>query len=117
MKMKFQITDELKVQIGSNIREARKAAGLTQEALAEEMGVNKKHISNLECGKNCPSLAALMEINRICNVSCDQLLYGTRKDSDIPFLVRRACQLPDHQLAIYLRYTDLFFEALAEELS
>ena len=37
--MKFQITDELKVQIGSNIRDARKAAGLTQEALAEKESV------------------------------------------------------------------------------
>lgn len=113
----MQMTKEFRIQLGLRIREARKKAGLTQEQLADQLEVNKKHVSNMECGKSSPSLSALISICQICEVSSDLLLFGMADDQEIPFLVQRACQLPEHQLDLYMQYTNLFFTTLSEKPS
>ena len=37
--------------LGERIRALRKGAKLTQDQLAERIGMSKQHISNIECGK------------------------------------------------------------------
>jgi transcriptional regulator with XRE-family HTH domain len=48
--------------LGHRIREARKAAGLTQEALARAAGVNLRSIQNWEHGEHQPMLDSLVKI-------------------------------------------------------
>lgn len=115
--VKMQMTKEFRIQLGLRIREARKKAGLTQEQLAEQLEMNKKHISNMECGKSSPSLPALIRICQICEVSSDLLLFGMVDDQKIPFLIQRACQLPERQLDLFIQYTNLFFTTLSEKPS
>lgn len=45
----------LKKQLGARIRELRKARGITQEALAEMLGIGTANISYIENGKFAPS--------------------------------------------------------------
>lgn len=45
--------------LGSRIKELRKAKKLTQEELAELIGVEPQHMSRLEIGKSYPSLDRL----------------------------------------------------------
>lgn len=45
--------------VGSELRKAREAAGLTQEELAEGSKLHRTYISLLEREKKSPSLAAL----------------------------------------------------------
>jgi transcriptional regulator with XRE-family HTH domain len=47
--------DDLK-KMGSRIRDARKAAGLTQSELAGTARVSSKQINNIENARNWPSL-------------------------------------------------------------
>lgn len=47
------------------VRAARKHAGLTQEAFGEQLGVGKANVSAWETGKHNPSLAQVVEIERI----------------------------------------------------
>lgn len=62
--------------IGSKIRERRKALGITQEYIAEQLDVNPSHISNIECGRANPSLTALIKIANTLHCSVDFFIYG-----------------------------------------
>ena len=46
--------------IGARIRSLREAKGLTQEKLAEVMDINSKYLSNIERGKENPTLDMLI---------------------------------------------------------
>lgn len=47
--------------IGARIRSLREAKGLTQEKLAEVMDINSKYLSNIERGKENPTLDILIK--------------------------------------------------------
>lgn len=61
-------------EIGLRIKERRKACGLTQEALSEQVGVNSSHISNIECAREKPSLTILIHISNALECSIDSLI-------------------------------------------
>lgn len=46
--------------IGARVRSLREAKGLTQEKLAEVMDINAKYLSNIERGKENPTLDMLI---------------------------------------------------------
>lgn len=48
--------------VGDNVRRLRKAAGLSQAALAERMGVDRAYISGLERGQRNPTVVTLWHI-------------------------------------------------------
>ena len=52
---------------------------MTQEQLAETLGVNKQHISRIERGINAVSIDLLVEISDALEVSTDFLLKGADK--------------------------------------
>ena len=56
------------------IREARKAANLTQDQLANMLGIKNSTLSGYEIGSHDPKSNTLIEIARICNTSVDYLL-------------------------------------------
>ena len=61
---------------GGNIKAARKAAGLTQAALAEKCGLATVTVRQYESGKREPRLEQLQRIAAALNVSVGYLLYG-----------------------------------------
>ena len=62
--------------LGSRIRAARKAKGLTQEELAPDCGVTLQMISRYELGKAVPSTGTLSRIAARFGVTVDFLLNG-----------------------------------------
>lgn len=46
------------------VRELRKAAGLSQEALGDQMGVSRQTINSIECGRYTPLLGLAMDLAR-----------------------------------------------------
>jgi transcriptional regulator with XRE-family HTH domain len=64
------------VFLGKNIRKHRAIAAMTQEKLAEIVGVSDRHIGQIENGKNIPSLAVVVGIANALNVGIDRLIYG-----------------------------------------
>lgn len=62
------------MNLGDNIRKARKAAGVTQKELAERLQVYPKDISRWENGERTPSAIALGKICRELNASADEIL-------------------------------------------
>lgn len=62
--------------ISQNIRNARKERGLTQEEIAEKVGVSTEYYGQVESGNKAPSLETLLNIAESMNVSIDFLVYG-----------------------------------------
>ena len=56
-----------KILLGKRLRELRKKYGINQEKLAELVNVDPTTISNIENGKNYPSLSNLENILSILN--------------------------------------------------
>jgi len=54
--------------IGRNLRRFRKARGLTQEALADEVGVDIRQIGRIERGQGYPSIGLLVELAELFDV-------------------------------------------------
>jgi len=60
--------------IGTRIRSVRKAREITQEQLAEAVGVGVTHISHIETGNSIPSLQVMIDIINAMDCSADELL-------------------------------------------
>lgn len=56
---------ELRDRFGRMVRDAREAAGLTQVALAEQLGMTQAEISRLELGGADPRLSTLMRLAEV----------------------------------------------------
>lgn len=61
-------------EIGARIRAVRTRRDLTQEQLAEAIGVGSAHISHIETGNSKPSIQALVDIINALDCSADELL-------------------------------------------
>lgn len=62
--------------IGSRIAQKRKALGLTQEALATQLGISSQAISKWENDISYPDIALLPALAKILNCTTDELLSG-----------------------------------------
>ena len=60
--------------IGKSIAEARKKSSLTQEQLAEKLGVTTQAVSKWENGHNLPDIENLMQIAELTNTPYAVLL-------------------------------------------
>ena len=68
------------MEIGKKIMELRKKSGLSQEELAEKVGVARQTISKWELGETSPDLKQSKELSKILNVSLDELASNDIKD-------------------------------------
>lgn len=72
----------MEIKLGDNIRQLRKGSGLTQEQLAEALGVTTGAVYKWESGKATPELEMLVDIAEFFETSVDVLLnYGWEKMS------------------------------------
>ena len=62
---------------GEKIYECRKKAGMTQEELAEELGVSRQSVSKWEADAAFPETEKILVLCKLFNVSADELLFGT----------------------------------------
>lgn len=70
------------MEIGAKLRQARIAAGLTQEQTAEALGVSRQSISNWENEKNYPDIVSVVRLSDLYAVSLDALLKEEAPMSD-----------------------------------
>ena len=63
--------------IGKRISSNRKRLALTQEQLAEKLGVTAQAVSKWENDQSCPDIAMLPRLAEIFSISTDELL-GSR---------------------------------------
>ena len=68
-----------KKTIGGLIAALRKANGMTQKDLAEQLNVSDKTVSRWERDDGAPDLSVIPVIAEIFDITCDELLRGERK--------------------------------------
>ena len=80
-----EITQDLKVVIGKNISEYRKAAGLSQLEFAEKLNYSDKAISKWERGDSLPDIIILKQIADMFNITVNDLIgyKNTKKKNAI----------------------------------
>ena len=71
------------IKIGRYLQELRKEKGLTQEQLAEKVGVARRTISRWETGSNMPDLDILIELSDFYDVDLRELLSGERRSEQM----------------------------------
>ena len=73
--------DQLK--IGRFIKSLRQEKGLTQEQLAEVLGVTNRSVSRWENGNNLPDLSVLLELAKYFEVDVGDILDGERRQDNM----------------------------------
>lgn len=62
--------------IGNRIAKFRKAKGMTQEDLANQLGVSSQAVSKWENDASCPDISLLPQLCKVLGVTTDELLTG-----------------------------------------
>lgn len=65
--------------VGKQIQRARKEAKLTQQDLADYIGISRTSIVNIESGKVCATLENLYKISDFLNISIHSLIPENKK--------------------------------------
>lgn len=65
-------------KIGKFIATLRKEKNLTQEQLAEKLGINVKSISRWETGRNLPDPSLMKELCEVLDISINELFAGEK---------------------------------------
>ena len=56
------------------LKETRKAAGMSQEALADKLGVSRQAVTKWETQKGTPDIENIISISNLFGISVDELL-------------------------------------------
>lgn len=63
------------IKIGQRIRDFRKEKKMSQEQLAEQIGISPTHMSHIETGSTKLSLPVLVKLSQSLKVKTDSLLF------------------------------------------
>ncbi len=68
----------VKARRGARVAAARQAAGLSQQALADQLGVGRQSIARLELGRQVPSVDLALAISQALGEPVETLFGGGR---------------------------------------
>lgn len=60
-------------KLGKNVRKIRTQNNITQEDVASILGVDRSFVSNIENGKNNPTLSTITNLAKALKVSVEEL--------------------------------------------
>lgn len=72
---------------GDRLKALRRVSGLTQEAIALEVGLSKSAVSGWELNVSEPSIAALRQLSRLLGVTVDELVGESRAEARKAFVL------------------------------
>lgn len=89
------------------IKEYRLKSNLTQQELADKIGISKSYISELENNLKYPSVKILIHLSVILNVTTDELL-GLKAYRDIKSVTKIICYMFLFDISYRLLKSPLF---------
>lgn len=92
--------------LGQRISESRKARGITQEELAEKLGVSAQAVSKWENDLSCPDIMLLPELGDLLGMTTDELLRGEKKQTVMLLPEEKRKSLDDMVFRIQVRSAD-----------
>lgn len=102
---------DVKLLLGKRIREYRLNHKLTQAQLSEQLGIDDKHLSRIELGKNMPNPQLLERLAEIFNIEIKDLFEFKHHErpEDIRKEINKIIQtLDDEQLILAFKYLRTF---------
>jgi transcriptional regulator with XRE-family HTH domain len=76
METHYLIRKEQMMQFAKNLRELRAKENITQEVLAEKIGVSRQMVARYESGENYPEMDKAIEIAKVLHCGLDDLVNG-----------------------------------------
>ena len=92
--------NEFLKEMGQRIMVRRKSLRMTQEELAEKLGVSTQMISNLELGKKAIRPENLAKVCSVLELSADFILTGTNTKTTVDAVAEKLLQLTTEELQI-----------------
>lgn len=104
------------MSLSKKIFELRKAGNLSQEQLAEKIGISRQSISKWESGESVPEIERLVELSKIFDVTIDYLVkdnienfpddeasVGTPEETGIP-KAKSAPPAKENKIVAFTKY-------------
>jgi len=89
---------------GADMKEARKALGLSQKALAEAVGIDPRYLANIENIGALPSLPVFYEIVNICKLPVERYfcldMVEARESKERERMIMKLKLCPERYLSI-----------------
>ena len=84
-------------RIGQRIKTARSDRNITQEVLAEKIGLSANYLSKVERGLNSPSAEVLLKIMDVFNLTLEDfgILHNTNLNSDKRKIINKIMECSD----------------------
>ncbi len=104
-----------KAELGKKIREARKNAGLTQEALAEKADIGVMYLGEIERGIKMPSMRIFIKLIETLNISADYVLRDelpSGKEYVLDEITERLSKLTPQQRKGAVEILDAYIKSL-----
>lgn len=76
------------MNLGNNLFQARKRAGLSQEQVAEKLGVSRQTISKWETDESVPDIYQSKKLAKIYSLTLDELIEFDLNQKDIEEVIK-----------------------------
>lgn len=104
--------EEFLQRLSQMIRDKRKELSISQEKLAEMMGVTPSFVVQVERGESLPSVETLFDFVRCLNLDVNSLFYGiVDSQKEIDEICNLAQQMDDRKRLLLVEYVRLLFRS------
>ena len=91
--------EELRLQMGENVRQCRTDHGYTQEVLAEKCGFTAPYCSQIETGARLMSLPKFITLVEALDTTPTVLVYGKSKNERIEHIMNVLSDMSENDVA------------------
>jgi len=88
------------LEMGERIAIKRKEKKLTQEELAERLGISLQTVSNIECGKKSTRPENIAKICTLLDTTADYILLGERTENQTKGITKILASLPEEKYKV-----------------
>ena len=80
------------MELGKSLAEARRKSGLSQEAVAESLGVSRQTVSKWEIGQVVPNIAQCQKLAALYRLSLDELVQFDSQVQELQRIIRQTSE-------------------------
>jgi len=88
------------VEMGERISLKRKEKSITQERLAEIVGISLQTVSNIECGKKAARPESIAKICIALDTTADYVMLGKKSENDMKGIIKTISVLPEREYRV-----------------
>lgn len=86
------------MKLGSNLSKARKNVGLSQEIVAEKLGVSRQTISKWETDETIPDIYQSKKLAKLYNLSLDELIEFDMNQKEIEEVIKNTDEKKEEKI-------------------